>query len=160
MMRRHIFGLATIACTVLSILAVVPASAQSVKDQVVGTYTLASGIEKRSDGTTAPTWVAGNLVLTANGRVSLFLIGKDRAKADPDPRVPTAPFVAYYGTYAVDEATKMLTVNVEMGSSPAWEKAVRKQTVSMNGDAMTLTGSPVKLPQGDIVPVNEWKRAN
>ena len=158
MKRRHVFVLAACACTVLPMLAAVSATAQTVKDQVVGTWTLASGIEKRSDGTTAPTWAAGNLVLTATGHVSLFLIGKDRAKADADPRVPIGPLVAYYGTYTVDEATKTMTYSVEMGSSPAWEKMVRKQTVSMTGDAMTLTGSPVKLPQGDIVPINEWKR--
>ena len=59
----------------------------------------------------------------------------------------------------VDEATKTMTYNVEMGSSPVWEKAVRKQTVSITGDVMTLTGSPVKLPQGDNVPINVFKRA-
>ena len=154
MNRRTTLALSTLALAYIA----TPASAQSIKDQVVGTWTLASGIEKRSDGTSNPTWVAGNLVLTAAGHVSLFLIGKDRAKADADPRVPIAPFVAYYGIYTVDEATKTMTFNVEMGSSPVWEKAVRKQTVSMTGDAMTLTGSPVKLPQGDIVPINEWKR--
>jgi len=152
-------GITTTAITLLCLGIPFAASAQSLKQQVVGVWTLTSGMEKLPDGTTASPWAAGNLVLDAAGHIALFLVGKDRPKADANPRVPIGPFVAYYGTYAVDEAAKTTTYNVEFGASPAFDKAVRTQTVSLSGDVMTTTGTPVKTPQGDIIPVNEWKRA-
>jgi Lipocalin-like domain len=84
---------------------------------------------------------------------------RDRPKGDGNPRTPVGPMVAYYGTYTVDEAKKSLTYNIEVASAPAFDKAARVQTVALSGDVMTTTASPVKTPEGDIIPVNEWKRA-
>jgi hypothetical protein len=155
-MKNRVVMTTAIACLWLA--PALPASAQSLKQQVVGTWTLTSGIEKLPDGKTVAPWAAGSLVLGADGHVSFMLVGKDRPKADDNPRVPVGPLVAYYGSYTVDEATMTLTYNIEFGASPAFDKAVRKQTVALNGEVMTMTGSPVKTPQGEITPVNEWKR--
>ena len=153
-------GIATaFALACLGLAAAPPASAQSLKQQVVGTWTLQSGMEKLPDGKTVSYWAAGRLMLDASGHVALFLVGKDRGKADPNPRLPVGPFVAYYGTYGVDEAKKTLTFDIEFGASPAFDKSVRIQTISLDNGTMTATGTPVKTPQGDIIPVNEWRRA-
>jgi hypothetical protein len=51
--------------------------------------------------------------------------------------------VAWYGNYTVDEAANNFTVTIEGASSPAFEGAKRVQTISFQGDTMTLTGSKV-----------------
>jgi hypothetical protein len=148
----------TAALTLLGMELSLPANAQSLKQQVVGNWTLTSGTERLPNGTMVTPWVAGNLILDPNGHFSLFLIGKDRPKTKRNPRVPIGPFVAFYGTYAVDEATKTMTYNVEFGASPTFDNQVSKQTCTVEGDVMTTKGTPVKTPQGEITPVNEWKR--
>jgi Lipocalin-like domain len=99
------------------------ASAQSFKEQVVGTWTLTAGMEKLPDGKTVTPWAAGNLTLTASGHMAFFVFAKDRPKGDGNPRTPVGPMVAYYGTYTVDEAKKSLTYNIEVASAPAFDKA-------------------------------------
>ena len=152
-------AITTAALALLCLGLALPAGAQSLKQQVVGTWTLTSGMEKLSNGKILKPWSAGNLILDADGHLAFFLVGKDRPKAGPNPRTPVGPFVAYYGTYTVDEATKTLTYNIEFGASPSFDKAARKHTLSFKGDVMTTTASPLKTPQGEIIPVNEWKRA-
>jgi hypothetical protein len=136
-----------------------PADAQNLKQQVVGTWTLTSGSEKLANGKTIVPWASGNLMLDSTGHVAFFVVGKDRPKTVANPRVPVGPVIAYYGTYTVDEPTSTLTYNVEFSTSPAFDGAVRKQKVVLSGDTLTTTGSPVKTPDGEIIPINEWKRA-
>lgn len=139
--------------------AALPADAQNLKQQVVGTWTLTSGSEKLANGKTIIPWASGNLMLDATGHVAFFLVGKDRPKTVANPRVPIGPVIAYYGTYTVDEPTSTLTYNVESSTSPSFDGAVRKQKVILSGDTLTTTGSPVKTSDGEIIPINEWKRA-
>jgi hypothetical protein len=136
-----------------------PAGAQNLKQQVVGTWTLTSGSEKLANGKTIVPWASGNLMLDSTGHVAFFLVGKDRPKTVANPSVPIGPVIAYYGTYTVDEPTSTLTYNVEASTSPAFDGAVRKQKVVLSGDMLTTTGSPVKTSDGEIIPINEWKRA-
>lgn len=136
-----------------------PAGAQNLKQQVVGTWTLTSGSEKLANGKTVVPWASGNLMLDSTGHVAFFLMGKDRPKTVANPRVPIGPVLAYYGTYTVDESTSTLTYDVESSTSPAFDGAVRKQKVVLSGDKLTTTGSPVKTSDGEIIPINEWKRA-
>jgi hypothetical protein len=141
----------------VTVFACAPANAQALKQQVVGTWTLASGAEKH-DGKTIIPWAAGRLTVDAGGNYLMILVGKDRGKGNPNPRMPVGPFIAFYGNYTVDEAAKKMTVHIAYASSPVQDNGVRKFNVALSGDTMTLTGSPVKTPKGTIVPVNEWKR--
>lgn len=134
------------------------ADAQNLKQQVVGTWNMTKGMEKLGDKTTTP-WAAGRLVLDAEGRLAFFLVGKDRAKGDPNPRTPVGPFIAYYGTYTVDEAAKTVTYHIEHSAFPNFEKSTRTQKISFSGDTMITTGTPVKTAEGEVTPINEWKRA-
>ena len=153
------FGvISTTALTILCFAAAPHASAQGLKQQVVGTWTLTAGTEQHPDGKKVTPWQSGRLMLDANGNLAFFLIGRDRPKAGNDPRVPTGPIVAYYGTYVVDEAAKSLTWKIEHASFPGFDGTDRKQTVAITGDTMTTTVSPVQTPEGPIIPVNEWKR--
>jgi hypothetical protein len=136
-----------------------PANAQGLKQQIVGTWTLESGTENYPDGKKNMPWLTGNLIIDSTGHASLFLVGRDQPKDSPSVRTPVGPFVAYYGTYTVNEAEKGLTWKVEYSASPLFNGTVRTQKISVNGDVMTWTGSEVKTPEGGMTPVNVWKRA-
>ncbi len=136
-----------------------PASAQSLKQQVAGTWMLASGMEKLPNGKTVVPWAAGTMMFDADGHTSMILVGKNRKKGVLNPRIPVGPFIAFYGNYTVDRTAQKLTVKVALGSTPTVETQTRVFAVAFKGDTMTLTGSPVKTPKGMIIPINVWKRA-
>jgi hypothetical protein len=131
--------------------------AQTLKEQLVGSWVLTSGIEKYPDKTVTP-WETGNLTLTSDGRASFFLIGKDRQKGS-NPRDPVGPAIAYYGSYSVDESAKAIIFHVERGVAPLFDKTDRRQSVSFNGDTLVTSTVPTQTPEGMMTPVNEWKRA-
>ena len=137
-----------------------PAHAESLMQQVTGAWTLTSGSEVLPDGSKTVPWSTGNLILDPSGHMSFFVIAKDRkSEGPPDPRVPAGPMVTYYGTFTADDAAKTITIHVEDASAPAFKGATRVQTVTMAADTLILKGSPVKTPQGEITPINEWRRA-
>jgi hypothetical protein len=153
------YGLITItAFAALMLGAALPASAQGLKEQLVGTWMLTAGTEQHPDGKKVTPWSEGRLIFDSNGNLAFFLIGRDRPKTGNDPRVPVGPAVAYYGTYSVNEQTKSLTWKIERALWPGFDGGERNQSVALTGDTMTTTGSPVQTPQGAIIPINEWKR--
>jgi hypothetical protein len=137
----------------------ISAIAQSLQQKIVGTWTLESGSENYADGKRIVSWATGNLMIDANGHVALFLVGRDQPNTSPSVRTPVGPFVAYYGTYTVNEAEKVLSFKVDHAASPLFNGSVRTQKISFNGDVMTLTGSELKTPEGMMTPVNQWKPA-
>lgn len=157
MNRRTTLTFGTIA--LLYIGAAAPASAQSLKDQVVGAWTLSAGTENFTDGKKLTPWATGNLIFTSTGQFSQFLIGNERAKTSPSVRTPAGPAVGYFGSYSVDEAAGVLTLKIASGVTPVFDGTDRPVKFSLKGDTLTLTSPEVKTPEGPMVPINEWKRA-
>lgn len=145
---------------VLAIGCTAQASAQqkSLKEQITGAWSLSSGWEEFSDGKKNVPWAAGNLILEPTGHLSLMLVGKDRHSESKDSRIPTGPFVAYYGTYTVNEADKTISYKIEHAASLLTENVTRAWKITFNGDAMRTTGGNIQSPQGQFTPINEWKR--
>jgi Lipocalin-like domain len=137
----------------------IPAMAQSLQQRIVGTWTLESGSENYADGKRIASWATGNLMIDANGHATLFLVGRDQPATSPSVRTPVGPFVAYYGTYTVNEAENVLTLKVDHASSPLFNGSARTQKISFTGDIMTWTGSELKTPEGTMTPVNQWRPA-
>lgn len=137
-----------------------PAIAQSLQQKLVGTWTLESASENYPDGKRNLPWATGNMILDSTGHASLFLVGRDQPTTSPSVRTPVGPFIAYYGTYTVNEAEKVLTLKIDHASSPLFNGAARTAKISFNADVLTWTGSEVKTPEGMMTPVNQWKPAN
>jgi hypothetical protein len=152
--------LSAVTASVLCIGITSNAGAQGLKEKVIGAWTLNDGSEIFQDGKKVTPWAAGNLILDPKGHFSIFVLGKDRAKGSGDPRIPSGPLVAYYGTYTVNDAENMITYKVEHATNPIFDGDVRTQKVSFKGDLMTSTGSDIKTPQGTMTPVNEWQKTN
>jgi lipocalin-like protein len=149
MNRRIILGLAALAAVTL-----LPGSAvgqqKSLKEQLVGTWTLASWEQQRPDGSKFQRFGAnpkGVNIFDANGRFAMIFLHPDLPKlASSDPSTLTAEeqkasvgrSIAYYGTYTVDEGAKTITLNVEGSTFPNQIGADNRRTI------MALTGDELK----------------
>ena len=142
MNRYNILGLCVTTVFGLSLL---PGSAvsqtKSLKDQLVGTWIVASweqvrGNEKIHRFGDNP---KGINVFEANGRFVVMFTRPDLAKfAAPDPMKATPQemkavmegSIAYFGTYTVDEATKVVDLKIESSTFPNQVGAPNKRTIT------------------------------
>jgi hypothetical protein len=135
---------------------------QSLKSALVGTWLVTSVADQYDSGQKMNHWgtVRGNLSFDAGGRFSQIIIGDTQATLkSPDPRKPDAPVVAYYGTYAVNEAAKTVSFTIEAASWSARAGTTNTGNIEINGDVMTLIGSARQDQMGTFRPRLELKRA-
>ncbi len=122
-------------------------------DQLVGAWTLVSWERTAEDGTvTQPygTDAAGQIVYTADGRMSAQLIRPGREF--PDPQSVTVEemraailrgFFSYYGRYTVDHENRVVTHHVEGALLPDWVGTHRPRSFTFDGpDRVTLSTAP------------------
>jgi Lipocalin-like domain len=141
---------------------------QSLKEQLVGTWTLLSWDQRKADGTkverygTSPKGIA---FFDAGGRYIITVMRSDRAKyasnalwqGTPDENKETADStITYFGTYSISEADSGIAIHVVGSSFPNWNGTDQKRFVAIAGEQLTLT---VRSSAGDVVDVI-WKRAN
>ena len=62
------------ALAIFALGAALPAAAQSLKDQLVGTWALTAGTEVSADGSKVKRWTEGRLTFDAAGNLTHFLI--------------------------------------------------------------------------------------
>ena len=140
---------------------------QSLKDQLVGTWTLLAWEQKKGDGTKLERYGAapkGIAFFDAGGRYIITVMRSDRAKyashtlwqGTAEENKETADgTITYFGTYSANEADSSIAIRVESSSFPNWDGTEQKRFVAIAGDQLTLT---VRPPAGDIVDV-VWARA-
>ena len=147
-----------------------PVLAQTLKQQLVGTWTfvvteatLPDGKKMRPFGDTPK----GTLIFTEDGRFASVQVAAGIPKFASNSRVTgTAEenaavvkgSIALFGNYTVDEATKTGTYKIESATFPNWEGAEQKRPVeSISGDELRF-GNPGGSIQGAST-LNIWKRA-
>lgn len=139
---------------------------KSLKDQLVGAWTLDSIYNQRGNSPKMDPWgsgVKGSLMLSPNGRFSLFIVAANRNNsASKNPRIPVGQALGYFGTYTVDEATKTVTYHIEGSTFPRWDGADRKVTIeSISPTDLQLVTSRVQdQVLGSIVAHQTWKRTS
>jgi len=171
MNRRNVVSL----CAVTALgFALLPGSAvaqqKSLKDQLVGTWTVVSWEQVFPDGRKFQRFGAnpkGVHVFDAKGNYVVMFARADLPKfASRDPMKTTPEenkavmegTIAYYGTYTVDEATKVVTLKADASSFPNQIGVDNKRTIT------SLTVNELKyqnttaLTGGQIYIV--FKRAN
>jgi len=170
MNRRSILSLSAIAALGLSILPnSVMARHQSLKHQLVGTWTLVSWEQTRADG--SKNYRFGNNpkgvnTFDGNGHFTLIIMRPDLPKlASGDPAKVTpeegqtiaSGAIAYFGTYSVDEATKTASLKLD-GTTLANQLALPQNRVitSISADEMRYMNSTA-IGGGKIELA--WKRA-
>jgi len=143
MNRRHIFSLSVIPALALLLL---PGSAvaqqKSLKEQLPGTWTVTSWEQVRLNGDkfqrfgTSPKGVhifdsdGRYVVMFARPELPKFAVA-DPMKATPqETKAVSDGSIAYYGTYSVDEATKIVTLTIDASTFPNQVGADNKRTIT------------------------------
>jgi hypothetical protein len=167
---RNILSLSAIAALGLALL---PSSAisqqKSLKDQLVGTWTVVSWEQVRPDGSKFRRFgdnPKGINVFDATGNFVILFARPDLPKlASANPSTPTPEeaktivggAIGYYGTYTVDDAAKVVTLRIEASSFPNQVGMAQKRTVtSITSDELKYENTTV-LTGGQIYIV--MKRA-
>ena len=143
-------GVVTLTAMALMLLGLAaPAQAQTLKQQLVGTWTFVSSTTKLPDG--SPLWGSnprGLLIFMENGRYSSQIMRSDRAKFASSNRATGTPeenkatvlgTISSFGTYTVDEAKKTFTVRFEGSTYPNMEGTEQTRPVTITGDELRIT---------------------
>jgi hypothetical protein len=140
------------------------------KDQIVGAWTLVSVASEMDEGKTAEPFGAspkGVIIFANDGHFSLFqsraeivkIAANDRAKATPEEAQSiVASSIAYYGTYAIDENTRVMSLNLA-ASTYANVAAIpnQKRTITLLTSDELKFDNP-RTPNGMTLRTS-WKRA-
>jgi hypothetical protein len=170
MNRRATLAMTTIALLCLTVsLAASDSLAQqrSLKEQLVGTWTLVSSDQVHPDGTKLRQFGAnpkGINVFDANGRFFLMIASADNSKIASNNRNKNSEneggliveSIAYYGTYTVNEEEKVVFLHLDASTFPNQIGTDQKRSVtSLTADELKYsypaTTSGVRVHQ-------VWKR--
>lgn len=168
MNRRTVLGLTTAAllCTGVVFSASQAPAQKSLKDQLVGAWTLVSSVATAPNGTTEQFYgpnPKGIMILDASGRYAQVQGRSDRPKLKTANRFEldaTAAelktvllgFAANTGSWSVNEADKTLIRRYESALVPNNEGSEQKAIVTLTGDELKLTQvSPTSRVRTDAV---------
>ena len=123
-------------------------SAKSDKERLVGSWTLISLTAGEGTDQTLPYGPnpKGTMMVDANGRFSITVVRSDIPKVASNNRMTGTPdenkaivqgCIAYFGTYTIDEATHVITVNIEGSTFPNFNGGTQTRVLSFNGDEVT-----------------------
>jgi hypothetical protein len=146
------------------------AQQKSLKEQLVGTWTLVSSDQILPDGSKLKQFGAnpkGINVFDANGRFFLMIASADNSKIaskDPSRKTNSEEFgglitesTAYYGTYTVNEAERGAMLHLEASTFPNQIGTDQKRTItSLSADELRYS-NPSAMPGVQVHQV--WKRA-
>jgi hypothetical protein len=121
---------------------------KSDKEQLVGSWILVSLTAGDGAKQTLPYGAnpKGTMMVDANGRFSITVVRSDLPRFASDNRMTgTAEentaivqgCIAYFGTYSIDEATHVITVNVEGSTFPNFDGGTQTRILSFSGDEVT-----------------------
>ena len=144
------------------------AQQKSLKEQLVGTWTLVSSDQVLPDGSTLKQFGAnpkGINVFDTNGRFFLMVTSADNSKiVSNDPSKTNSEAVgglivesiAYYGTYTVNEAEKVAILHIEASTFPNQVGTDQKRTItSLTADELKYS-APAAMSGVQVHQV--WKR--
>ena len=146
------------------------AQQNSIKEQLVGTWTLVSSDQVRPDGSTLKqfgTDPRGINVFDANGRFFLMIASADNwqiassdlgsTNSEETGRLVTE-LIAYYGTYTVNETERFIMLHLDASTFPNQIGTDQKRTItSLTANELKYT-TPAATSGVQVHQV--WKRAD
>jgi hypothetical protein len=155
------------------LLAALPGTAtsqqKSLKEQLVGTWSLVSVTAEGSDGSKSDRFGAspkGIVIFTSDGHFSLFqsrlevpkIAANTPAKATAEEATAVMEAsIAYYGTYSVNETEKTISVKIEGSTFANLVGSEQKRIItSLTPDELQFTNP--RTPAG-VTVLTVWKRA-
>ena len=169
MNRRATLAMTTVLCLAVGLSASdALAQQKSVKEQLVGTWTLVSSDQVRPDGSKLKQFGAnpnGINVFDANGRFFLMMASADNLRMASNDRSMTkseedgliVESIAYYGTYTLNEEVNVISLHLDASTFP------NQVGTDQNRSITSLTANELKYSSpaaksGDQVH-QVWKRA-
>jgi hypothetical protein len=169
MIRRDALALAVIAGSAVTLMYDAALGQQkTLKEQLIGTWTLVSAEAVDSGGTRMPLVagpdVKGLLIFTQDGKISFQVIAdtlkvgaNDRMKMTPEEMKAVAHgTLSYFGSYTVDEADKSFTMQIERSTFSNQVGRPAKRMATIAGDELRVTNA-ARLAGGQTNLV--WRRA-
>ena len=141
------------------------------QDRFTGTWRLLACEGRWSDGRISYPYglqPGGMLVYDGQGSFSGQIMAQERSPfamgnllkgSNDEVRAAFQGYVAYYGTYAVDEAKRMMLHQVEGSFFPNWigEQQIREFAFTDDG-SLELRTLPIKGSRADLTVVLLWER--
>ena len=171
MYRRNIVGISALVVGLAMLPGGVGAQQKSLKDQVVGAWTLLLSDNIKDDGTHVPGYgpnPEGSLIFTADGHYSLQIVrygrpafaSKNRMGGTADEnKAAVQGMISHFGTYTVDEAAKAIIFRIEGSSFPNWDATVQKRPVTAITDTVLSWNTPAPSAAGYVRAEVAWKKA-
>jgi len=140
------------------------------KDDLVGFWNLVANEFRWSDGELADLYgrdATGMLIYGAQGQMSVQLMRSRRPVfASGDARRGTPAeisgafegYLAYYGTYTVDEAARTVTHAMRGSLFPNWVGQDLTRMVELAGNRLTLRKQPMVIAGRTFTGKLEWER--
>jgi hypothetical protein len=162
-----------IAAMILSLLAGGAAGQQPMppaNQQFVGTWTLVSIHYVEPDGRTIEPFgpgAAGLLYFDSAGHFATQVMAANRPRfASNNRMIGTADenkavsqgVVAYFGTYSVDDANRVVTLHIEQSSFPNWNGTDQRRTFTFARDELRYTAANSTANPAESAEL-VWKRA-
>ena len=110
----------------------------------------------------------GLLVYGPDGLVTVQIMAADRrrwrAQSEGPQRLAELAaaaegYLAYAGTYEVDEAARTVTHHVDLSLIPNWVGRPQRRAVDVRADSLTLTAEPSRFRGEMATPRLTWRRA-
>jgi hypothetical protein len=170
MNRRRIMTTTALLCLAVSLSASNSLAQQkSLKEQLVGTWTLASSDQVRPDGSKLKQFGAnpkGINVFDANGRFFLMIASADnlqiasngRNQRNSEEDGPIVKSIAYYGTYTVNEEVNVISLHLDASTFPNQIGTDQKRIITSLTALELKYSSPAVMSGVQVHQV--WNRAD
>jgi hypothetical protein len=152
---------AALLALALSAAAAAAQGANSLKDQIVGTWGFVVAEVTAPDGKKSFPFgetPKGILIFTADGHFAQIHVASDVPKIASNNRLTATPeeyaaimrrSLSVFGTYTVDEANKTVTYNIVSASFPNWEGEAQTRTIDkLTDDEFVNTNSGIAGGRG------------
>ena len=169
MNRRATLAMTTALCLAVGLSASdALAQQKSLKEQLVGTWTLVSSDQVRPDGTNLQQFGSdpkGINVFDANGRFFVMIASADNLQIASNGRSQKnfeedgliVESIAYYGTYTVNEDVTVISLHLDASTFPNQVGTDQKRIItSLTADELKYS-SPAAISGAQVHQV--WKRA-
>ena len=140
------------------------------EDKFAGAWRLLECYGKWTDGGVSYPYgkePEGQLIYDGHGNFSGQIAGSGRPAfkvnnllkgTEEEVRKAFEGYIAYYGTYAVDEASGRVTHNVKNSLFPNWIGDIQTRLFEFEGDRLRLNTEPIKGKKGDLTVTLLWER--
>jgi hypothetical protein len=143
----------------------------TISEQIVGAWSLVSYEVRAADEIVQHPLGAdavGLLIYGPHRHMTIQIMASDRqrwrAQSEGSQRLSELAaaaegYLAYAGTYEVDEAARTVTHHVELGLIPNWVGRPQRRAVDLRADHLILTAEPPQFEGEMATPRLTWRRS-